>query len=75
MGGAFKKKEEFHTGVHNLIMIRIWSLEIFLRLLPPRLGRVIPGILVKMHLYIDTDSGLSVNVKSKKDKRLSPDYI
>jgi len=35
LGGVFKKKEEFHTGVHNLTMTRIWSLEIFLRLLPP----------------------------------------
>jgi len=75
LGGAFKKKEEFHTGVHNLIMTRYWSLEIFLRLLPPRLDRAIPGIPVKMHFYIDTDSGLSVNVKSKKHQRLAPDYI
>jgi len=75
LGGAFKKKDEFHTGVHNLIMTRIWSLKIFLRLLPPRLGRAIPGIPVKIHFYIDTDSGLSVNVKSKKDQRLAPDYI
>jgi len=56
-------------------MTRIWSLEIFLRLLPPRLDCAIPGIPVKMHFYIDTDSVLSVNVKSKKHQRLAPDYI
>jgi len=44
-------------------MTRIWSLEIFLRLMPPRLDRAIQGIPVKMQFYIDTDSGLSVNVK------------
>jgi len=63
LGGGFKKKQEFHTGVHNLTMTRIWRLEIFLRLLPPQLGRAIPDIPVKMQFYIDTDSVLSVNVK------------
>jgi len=46
-------------------MTRIWGLEIFLRLLPPRLGRTIPDIPVKMQFYIDTDSVLSVNVNKK----------
>ena len=54
--------------VHNLTMTMIWGLEIFLRLLPPRLDRAIPGIPVKMHFYIDTDSGLSVNVKKKRSE-------
>jgi len=66
LGGSRKKNQEFHTGVHKLIMVRLGRLELFLRPLPPRLGGEITGISINIELYMDTDSAFTMDDNLKK---------
>jgi len=55
-------------------MVRLGRLKLFLRPLPPRLGREITEIPINMGFYTDTDSAFTVNDNLKKPTQAQDIY-